>query len=217
VFSSDAKGDQDLLRTDLSGSEAPAPLPGGIGQTRGERDIAKAWLRDGNTLLYKTIGKDATLWAFSLDGGGPPQPLLKGFSVDQPQVSPDGRWLAYISTESGRFEVYVEPFRRRGARVRVSANGGGQPRWRGDGKEIFYLALDGALMSVDVRQGTDAVEVGMPAALVPASALRAVVEGPDYSDYAVSADGQRFLVKVLTAQDERPRIHVLLDWPSLVR
>jgi serine/threonine protein kinase/Tol biopolymer transport system component len=215
VFSSDANGDQDLLRTDLSGAEAPAPLPRGVGHSRGERDIAKCWLREGNTLLYKTIGAETAVRAVSLDGGSPAQALLEGFGVDQPQVSPDGRWLAYISTESGRYEVYVQPFRRRGARVRVSANGGGQPRWRGDGRELFYLSVEGAL-AVDVRESASGLEVGMPKLLVPANALPAVVEGLDYSDYAVSADGQRFLVKLRSDKEEQPRIHVLLDWPSLV-
>jgi Tol biopolymer transport system component len=58
--------------------------------------------------------------------------------IDEPQLSPDGRWLAYMSSESGRYEVYAEPFRRDGDRVRVSVDGGGQPRWRGDGRELFY-------------------------------------------------------------------------------
>jgi Tol biopolymer transport system component len=216
VFSSDASGDQNLLRKALQGSEPAVPLPGGIGQTPGARDIAKEWLREENTLLYLTLGEERGLWALSLDGDGPPEPLVKGFAVDKPSVSPDGRWLAYISTESGRYEVYVEPFRRRGEKVRVSAGGGAQPKWRGDGKELFYLSLDGALMAVDVRSGATGLEVGMPTTLVPARDLRAVVEGPDYNDYGASADGQRFLVKRRVDENERQRIHVLLDWPSLI-
>jgi Tol biopolymer transport system component len=137
--------------------------------------------------------------------------------VDQPHVSPDGRWLAYISTESGRFEVYVQPFRRRGERVRVSANGGGQPRWRGDGKELFYVGLDGSLMAVDVHSGATGLELGMPQALIPAKTFAAVLEGADYTDYGATPDGQRFLVKRPVEGSERPRIHVLLDWPSMLR
>jgi hypothetical protein len=131
-------------------------------------------------------------------------------------VSADERWLAYISSQSGRREVYVEPFRRSGETVRVSLDGGGQPRWRRDGKELFYLSLDGRLMAVDVREGPSGPEVGIPRVLVPARQLRAVVQGPDYDDYAVTADGQRFLVKRLLDAAARQRIHVLLDWPSLV-
>jgi len=142
---------------------------------------------------------------------------VKGFAVDKPSVSPDGRWLAYISQESGRYEVYVQPFRRRGERVRVSASGGGQPRWRGDGKELFYLSLEGALMAVSVRDRSAGLEVGMPTTLVPAPELRAIVSGPDYTDYAVTSDGQRVLVKRSVEEDSRQRIHVLLDWPSLLK
>ena len=216
VFASDASGDQDLLRKGLQGSEKAATLAGGIGHTPGERDIAKDWIQDGNTLLYLTIGPERNLWAVSLDGEGPPEPLVKGFFVDRPHVSADGRWLAFISQESGRFEVYVAPFRRRGERVRVSAAGGAQPRWRRDGKELFYLSLGGALMSVTVREEATGLEVGMPATLIAARDLRAVVQGPDYTDYGVTADGQRFLVKRAPEGSDRPRIHVLLDWPSLL-
>jgi Tol biopolymer transport system component len=216
LFSSDARGDQNLLRKGLQGSDPAAPLPGGIGQTPGDRDIAKEWLREGNTLLYLTFGAERALWALSLDGPGRPEPLVKGFNVDQPHVSPDGRWLAYISQESGRFEVYVEPFRRRGERVRVSTSGGAQPRWRGDGKELFYLSLDWSLMAVEVRAGEAGLTVGTPKTLVPATTLGALVEGPDYSDYAVTSDGQRFLVRRRVDEGNKPRIHVLLDWPSLL-
>ena len=218
VFSSDASGDQNLLRKGLQGSEAPAPLPGGAGATPGERDIGEDWSRKGNTLLYMTHGAERTLWALSMDGGGPAEPIMKDrFAVDEPQVSPDGRWLAYISRESGPYEVYLEPFRRRGERVRVSPNGGGQPRWRGDGKELFYLSPDGRLMAVDVREGTSGLAVGIPTVLVAAADLRAVVQGPDYDDYAVTADGQRFLVKRPAGEGQRQRIHVVLDWPSRLK
>jgi Tol biopolymer transport system component len=217
IFSSEARGDQDLLRKGLQANEPPAPLPGGIGQSAGERDIAKEWLREGNTLLYLTLGAERVLWAASLDGSQPPEALLKGFAVDQPHVSPDGRSLAYISTESGRLEVYVQPFRRQGERLRVSANGGGQPRWRGDGKELFYLGLDGSLLAVTVATGRTGLALGMPQVLVPATALGAVLQGPEYSDYAVTADGQRFLVKRPVDGSEKPQVHVLLDWPSLLR
>ncbi|RPI18030.1 MAG: hypothetical protein EHM61_28985 [Acidobacteria bacterium] len=139
------------------------------------------------------------------------------FGLDEPQVSPDGRWLAYMSTESGRYEVYVEPFRRRGESVRVSTSGGGQPKWRGDGKELFYLSLDRAMMAVNVREGATGPEIGIPAVLVSAKELGAVVQGPDFDDYAVTTDGQRFLVKRPVGEANPQRIHVLLNWPSLLQ
>jgi Tol biopolymer transport system component len=217
VFSSDARGDQDLLRKGLQGSEPAAPLPGEIGRSSGERDIAKEWCPEENTLLYKTVGAEgAALWALSLDGAGPPELLAKGFGVDHPHVSPDGRWLAYISNESGRYEVYVVPFRRRGERVRVSTDGGGQPHWRGDGKELFFLSLDGGLMAVDVRAEETGLTVGIPSTLIPVRDLRAIVQGPDFTDWGLSSDGQRFLVK-RSIESRRERLHVLLDWPSLLK
>jgi eukaryotic-like serine/threonine-protein kinase len=211
VFSSDASGDQDLQLKALQGSQPAAPLPGGIGQTRGERDIAENWSRVGDTLLFITLGLEKTLWAAPMAGNGAPEALLRGFAADEPHVSPDGRWLAYISQESGRYEVYVEPFRRRGERVRVSVKGGGQPKWRGDGKELFYLSPDGALMAVTVREGATGPEVGIPGVLVPSAALRAVVQAPDFDDYAVTSDGKRFLVKRPVEEGEGPRMHVLVD------
>jgi hypothetical protein len=127
-------------------------------------------------------------------------------------MSPDGRWLAYVSNESGRNEIYVEPFRRPGERVGVSRDGAGQPEWRGDGKELFYLSNDGRLMAVDVREAASGLEVGTPEVLVSADALTAVVVG----SYGVTADGQRFLVKMRVEDDVKQRIHVVTNWSSLL-
>jgi eukaryotic-like serine/threonine-protein kinase len=218
VYSSDASGDQNLLRRRLLESGAAGPLPSGSGATPSEPDVAESWSREGNTLVYVTLGEERTVWTLNMEGAGRPEPLMRGrFTIDEPHVSPDGRWLAYISTESGRFEVYVEPFRRRGARVRVSTDGGGQPRWRTDGKELFYLSPDGGLMAVSVNEGPTGPEVGRPTMLVPAGSLRAVTQGPDYDDYAVTSDGQRFLVKVPAAHLQPQRIHIVVDWISLLK
>jgi Tol biopolymer transport system component len=182
-----------------------------------EREVPEDWSRDGKILLYLVIGEERSFWALPLEGDGSPELVLKtGFNLDEPQLSPDGHWLAYISAESGRYEVYVEPFRQPGERVRVSPDGGGQPKWRGDGKELFYLSPDGALMAVDVGEGASGLEVGIPTVLVPGDDLRAVLQGPDFDDYAVTADGQRFLVKRSAEEDIRQRIHVVVDWPSLL-
>jgi Tol biopolymer transport system component len=217
VYSSDADGDQNLLRRRLQGGEPAAPFERGIGQTPKDRDVAKGWFRERSTLVFLTIGAERTLWEVPLEAGGAPQPLAQGFFIDQPRLSPDGRSLAFISAESGRFEVYVQPYRGKGEKLRVSVNGGGQPRWRGDGKELFFLAPEGALMAVPARSDADGLQLGLPTTLVPARILDAVVQGADYSDYAVTADGQRFLVKRPANEAERQRIHVLLDWPSLLK
>ena len=216
AFTTNAGADENILVKELSGSQPPAPLPGGVGATAGERDIPENWSRAGNTLLFMTLGNERTFWALPMDGKGKPERLITGqFNLDEPHVSPDGRWLAYVSTQSGRFEVYVEPFRRPGEPLRVSDSGGGQPRWRGDGKELFYLSLSGAIVSVSVRDTGSALELGAPTTLVPADKLRASFQNADYDDWDVTPDGQRFLVKQPDAPDERPRIHLLLDWTSV--
>ena len=130
---------------------------------------------------------------------------------------PTGGGLRIVSTESGRFEVYVQPFRRPGQVVRVPTAGGGQPRWRGDGKELFYLAPDGTLMTVSIGDGPDGAAAGVPTTLLPLDRSRAVIEGPDYDDYDVTADGQRFLLKAPGDKSERPQIHVLVEWPAVLK
>jgi Tol biopolymer transport system component len=138
------------------------------------------------------------------------------FGIDEPHLSPDGRWLAFISTESGRFEVYVEPFRRNGERLRVSTNGGGQPRWKRDGKELFYLSAERSIVAVTVRETAAGLELGAPTTIVAAERMNAITQGGDYDDWDLAPDGQRFLVKVSATPNQRQQIHVLLDWPSVV-
>ena len=100
---------------------------------------------------------------------------------------------------------------------RVSPDGGLHPRWSPDGEELFYLTLGGALATVDVGEGVQGPEVGAPTTLISADVLRAVVLGQDTDDYAVRANGQRFLVKRPATLDGKQQIHVLLNWPSLLK
>ncbi len=206
VFASGAAGTPDLFRKGLRGGASAAPL------LESPEDLwPEDWSRDGKTLLY--ITGDASVWALPLAGDGPPELVVKtGFRVDEPQLSPDGRWLAYISEESGDWQVYVQPFRRPGERVRVSVDGGGQPKWRGDGRELFYRSAGGSLVAVEVRGGADGLEVGVPSELFEVGVMRR----PQLDDYAVAADGQRFLVKVPAGEDAGERIHVVTNWPSLL-
>ena len=108
---------------------------------------AEDWTHDGRFVIF--LCGTGRICALPLKGDRTPVPLIESSSsVDEPHVSRDGRWLAYSGTDTGQWEVYVQPFMRPGGRVRVSTNGGSQPRWRGDGRELFYLALDGTMMSV---------------------------------------------------------------------
>jgi len=197
------------LRADATASALRETADGGIPQD---------WSHDGKILLYRTSGEENAFWALPVEGDGSPELVLKSaFSVGHAQMSPDGRWLAYVSDESGRYEVYVEPFRRPGERVRVSRDGGGQPKWRGDGRELFYRSHDGQLMAVDVQEAASGLEVGTPEGLFPADALRAAPGvGPESDEYAVTADGQRFLLMMRVEEDVKQRIHVVTNWPSLL-
>jgi Tol biopolymer transport system component len=170
----------------------------------------ESWSGDGETLLY--ISSD-DVWALPLAEDRPPELVLDtGHRLDEAHLSPDGRWLAYISDESGDWEVYIEPFRRPGERVRVSVDGGGQPRWRQDGRELFYASPHNMLMAVAVREETGHLEVGLPTELFEIP----VVQREQVDDYAVSADGQRFLVKTRGEGTRRQKVHVVTNWTSLL-
>src|SRR5438270_1026987 len=114
----------------------------------------------------------------------------------------DGKWIAYQSNESGRFEIYVQPFPGPGGKFQISSNGGTQPRWNKNGKEIFYVSLDSKMMAAPVKLSPDgqSLETGTPAALFPVRIVDGPSGGVNKQQYAVSSDGQRFLVNL--AADE---------------
>ena len=126
------------------------------------------------------------------------------------RLSPDGRWIAYNSNESGGFEIYVQPFPTTGAKWQVSKGGGQQPQWRRDGAELFYVTPDRKLIGVGVKTGSDFV-LGEAHVLMDTR----ITGWPDRTmdlDYAASADGQRFLIN--TASDAVLPITLVLNWPA---
>ncbi|MCA1589450.1 MAG: hypothetical protein LC734_03475, partial [Acidobacteria bacterium] len=164
------------------------------------------WSSDGRFILYSenapTTQRD--IWVLPLFGDQRPFPFLQTqFDERGARFSPDGRWVAFISNESGRDEIYVTNFEKPGERWRISASGGRSPRWRRDGKELFYLAPDKKLMSVPVKSDLATIQAGDPVALFKADSI---VEG----DYDVTGDGQRFLINYSEAQ-ARP-FTVVLNW-----
>jgi Tol biopolymer transport system component len=143
---------------------------------------------------------------------------------DQAQVSPDGNWVAYTSNEAVRNEVFVQSFPSPGIRYPVSTGGGMQPRWRGDGKELFYMAPAGQVgigigrvMAVSVQRTATALRLGDPTALFDSYVSVAEHQGASFN-YAVTADGQRFLVarqRVLTNSNPAATpLTVVLNWTS---
>ena len=125
------------------------------------------------------------------------------------QISPDGRWLAWASDESGRYEVYVATFIGPGARVQVSRAGGVQPRWNPSGGELFFKTPDNTLTAVPIESATGNFSVGAP---VP---LFQIVEFMGWT-YDVTADGQRFLVREPLTEGDVSPITLLTDWTSLL-
>ena len=123
-------------------------------------------------------------------------------------LSPDGRWVAYQSRESGQFEVYVQSFPEPTGRWQVSTNGGNAPEWRADGKELYYLSPGAVLMAVEIREGPG-FEAGLPVALFPSSLSTNAFAG---RRYRLSTDGQRFLLRVPAGDRSIPPITVVMNW-----
>jgi Tol biopolymer transport system component len=170
------------------------------------------WSRDGKNLLYTEIGDNtgADLWVLDLASKPQATPFLKtSFNESLATFSPDGKWIAYTSDESGRQEVYVRNFPGASAKFQISNNGGGQPRWRGDGKELYYISSDRKLMVVNVRAAAGIFERETPKALFEMHGVRS---GSLAFDYDVTRDGQRFLSAV-PLQDEGVRpLMLITDW-----
>ncbi len=151
------------------------------------------------------------LWVAADDGRQAPRPYLTSrFDERWGRLSPDGRWLAYASNESGRDEVYVIPYPGPGNKWQISTSGGSFPQWRADGKELFFQGPDQTISAVEVRSGAD-FEAGAPKALFKASLTEW-----EYLGYrwAVSPDGQRFLVNTPSGAEEAARFVVVLNWTA---
>jgi len=171
---------------------------------------------DGRTLLYRVTepGTAHDLWAVPLDGDRKPFPVVETpFVENEGQFSPDGRWIAFRSNESGQFEVYVQPFPGPGQRLLVS-RGGAQPRWSPDGRELFYVALDGRLMAVPLTRDPDGniLEAGAPAVLFAANIPDGAIQGIFKQQYVVSRDGRRFLINQVAEESGGAPAMLILNW-----
>jgi Tol biopolymer transport system component len=175
-----------------------------------------AWSHDGRVLTFvDTTPSGWRIWTAANRSGSAPSIYREApFALSAPEISGDVKWLAYASAESGQSEVYVDSFPAPSTRSRVSVNGGAWPKWRSDGKELYYLAPDRRLMAVSVETG----EAGLTFA--PAVALfegPGVSPEPDRTQFSPSRDGSRFLFNARVEDPVPAGLTVIINWPPLVK
>ena len=180
------------------------------------RAVPMDWSRDGNDLLFgqSDPATSQDIWVLPLAGDRTPKPIIQTLATERmARFSPDGRWVAYVSNESGGFEVYVETFPVTGRKWRISTSSGVQPMWRGDGRELFYLSLAGEVMAVPVTPTNtrrfEGLEVGTPQKLFSARPTALVGARNAWS---VAPDGQRFLIANAAGGANVAPITVVVNW-----
>ena len=209
AFTSDQDGPGNLYQKPSSGAVSEEQV-----LKTNEIKWTTDWSPDGRFLLYTSIfpktGLD--LFVLPMDGDHKPVPYLQTpFNEDYAKFSPNGRFIAYSSDESGRNEVYVQTFPASGTKWQISVGGGAQPRWRRDGRELFYISPDRKLVAVDVKTDTSILQVGTPKALF--QTRLSGYPGPR-NNYDVSADGQRFLMINLLSDVSSTTITVVINWTA---
>jgi Tol biopolymer transport system component len=171
-----------------------------------------SWSSDGRFIVFDNwaLKSKGSVWLLSLPDKQA-RPLLQATAYDQFQgrISPDGRFVAYSSNESGRLEVYVQPIVSTGEKWRISTNGGGQPFWRGDGKELYYLTYEGRIMCADISTSKK-FETTVPRQLFQTNIKNT---DPGFS-YAATADGQRFLVNTYVQNNNVAPMTIVLNWAN---
>jgi len=205
AFSSDRRGNRDLYWKAASGAGADELL-----LESAEPKALEDWSADGKLLLFNLNNKE--MHAVPVIGDRKPYPVLKApFTQLQGRLSPDGRWIAYASRESGRLDVFVQNFPPSGGKWQISTNGGVEPTWRRDGKELYFL--NGTkLNAVDVTASGSSFEAGIPKELFDVEATTG-----RRNNYVATADGQRFLfVTVPKSLDTVPFV-VVQNWRSALK
>jgi Tol biopolymer transport system component len=214
-FTSDRNGQRDIFqkKVDAAGAEE---LVYASPEIKSVNDLSP----DDRLLIYDqnpdSKSKTATnaLWLLPLEGERKPRVFLQTrFSTDQSTISPNGRWVAYTSDESGKWEAYVATFPQPDRKWQVSVAGGGWAQWRRDGKELFYIDGDKKLMAVEVKTGSSAFETGPPKLLFEAP----FNVNPGRNRYVVTSNGQRFLVIARLEDIPSASINVVVNWLAEVK
>jgi Tol biopolymer transport system component len=211
VFASNRKGHYDLYRKAVGGSSEEEPL------LVSENDKFPAvWSKDGKSLLFLEAAKDTGLdiWVLPMEGqrAGKPELFLRTKSSEIPgALSPDGRWLAYLSDESGQWELYATTFPHAGRKWQISPTGGTYGFWSADGKEILFQANDGKLAAVPVAIHQETLDLGQVKPLFSVPGPQA--GGPSF---APTADHRRVLT-VSGGQEPSALLDLVVNWPAGLR
>jgi Tol biopolymer transport system component len=210
IFTTDRDGPLDLYEKSTRGQSGEKVL-----LHSDEPKYASSCTRDGRYIAYATQNPKSAwdLWVLPTFGDRKPIPLVVSpFVETQPMFSPDGRFVAYVSTESGRGEIYVQTFPEGAGKWQVSNTGGTDPSWRADGKELFYRSPDQKLMAVEIRTAGE-FQAGIPQSLY---SIR-IQPGPARNKYAVSPDGQRFLFVAPLGRESMSPTTVVVNWFAELR
>jgi hypothetical protein len=219
VFKSLRNGRWDLFQKEASGAGEEQSL-----LVTGEPKSPSAWSPDGRFLMYaaNSVKTGWDIWALPLAGDRKPFPVVQTpFDETSGQFSPDGRWVAYHSNESQEAQIYVRPFPGPGGVWQVSTMGGSQPRWRSDGKELFYVGPDARLMAVPLAFGvkSETLDAGTPVPLFRTRLASGEKIGSilmSTPQYAVASDG-RFLMNLAVEEANPPPITVVLNWDATLK
>ncbi len=207
-FTTQRKGNADIYEKQSSGTGEEKPVV-----QSPEDEWIEDWSRDGRYIVYGVGINPTDLFTIPLFGDRKPFPLIRSpYTKDEPHLSFDGKWLAYASNESGAWQVYVVSFPAGEGKRQISTHGGSEPRWRGDGKELYYLDLDGKMMAVDIG-GNTTLEPGIPHELFDSG----LFVDPTLDNYAVTPDGKRFLILKPVAGSAAKPINVILNWTTLLK
>jgi len=205
IYTSYRNGKYGLYLKASDGSGTEEPLLETVDRIRFPTD----WSPDGKFLTYIEGAQGGwAIWMLPLDGERKPFLLHKSqFAEREASFSPDGKWVSYCSNESGDYKVYVVPFPGPGGKWQVSPAGGCGPRWRRDGKEIFYLSSDNKMMATEVKASGSSFEVGATHALFGTRPYGV------FGRFDVSADGQRFAIPYEAGQPSAA-ITLVVHWPA---
>jgi len=222
IFASNREGFFDLFQKPASGAQQEELL-----YNSSETKIPTSCSDDGSLLLYTVADtkNKGDIWMLTLDGNRKAMPILcTEHNEIEGHFSPGMRWIAYVSDETGSNEIYIREIlpsfgkesQELGAARMVSEGGGRGPRWKGDGKELYYIALDGSVMAVKITNDT-MIPAENPIRLFQAPPnLSKYAYIPAFSTWDVTADGTRFLIPALISESAPPPFNVILNWTSLL-